>query len=418
MILPIGLRFETPNFGVGRRQICFERVRPVWGNNGILSLEGVTQFASDHDEACEIARQHERDFRGMILSEEIVPVWHEDFPEVDGYYVLTEVELPTASPYAFHPLRLELLRIGSANDLKFESVLLGTVKDNGYSVTEGGSEPIHAPPLDHKNYAPRHSTTITRNVAYEGDLTVYRDINFAIDPKWNSAPIDWFRGAAYIGRRDPLYPQYGPISGTTLYDDPIGDIETGNGIVKFWIEGANPMISFWDGTAWRDKALFFVDVADVAVSAWNKVAIQDNRPERCALVYEGGANGSIKLYVSLRRGDRGISCVLTSDLATRLGVFDGLTTAMTITAGGAGVPGRAVYTAADGNGHKLMFTSMQTFSNTAAVGYIYKDTVTRFDAFVGMELSGAAAGNSSASLALQYAAALREEIRVLSTVTV
>lgn len=408
MILPIGLHFDTPNFGIGRRQICFERVRPVWGNNGSLSLEGVTQFAYDHDEACEIARQHERDFRGMILSEETVPIWHDDMPEIDGYYTLTEVELPTASKYAFHLVRFELARVGSFNDLKFESVLQGTVKDNDFTITESGAEPIHAPPLGHENYAPRHSTTVTRNVAYEGDLTVYRDVDFDTDRKWNCDPRNWFRGAAHISRRDPLFPQYGPISGTTLYDVELEDIEIGNGIVKFWVQPDALYTSFWDGTAWRDKPIFFVSEGS-AITTWNKVAIRDNRPERCALIFEGGTTGSVKLQVAVQRGDRGISCLLTSDASTTLGVFDAALTDMTITSN------RAVYTAADANGHKLMFASMLTFSSTAADGYIFKATTTRFDAFVGMELSGAPAGNDAASLALNYAAALREEVRTLSS---
>lgn len=408
-MLPVGLHFDNPNCGIGRREISFERVRLTWASNGVLALEGVVQFAPDHAQACEIARQHERDFRAMVAAEETLPVWHNDFPEIDGSYIVSDVVLPTASPYDFHLLRLELIRIGSSNDLTFESVVLGTVKENDFSVDVAGSEPILAPPIGHTNYTPpsSYASTVTRNVAYEGDITVYRDIDYDVDPKWAVSARDANRGAATISRRTPLFPQYGPISGTSLFSAQLEDIEIQNGITRFWIDGITPWVSFWDGTAWRDQSVFFVGEASAAVSIWQHVTILDNRPERCSLVYEGSAGGSVKLYVSLRRGERGVSCVLTADSATRLGVFGSPLSAVTITSN------RALKTAADANGHKLLFVSMRNFSNVSGDGYIYVDAATRFDVLVSAELASSAAGNTAATIGAQAASAVRETVRAL-----
>lgn len=407
MILPVGLRFDTPNFGIGRRQICFERIRPVWGNQGILSVEGVVQFAVSHAHACEIARQHERDFRGMIASGETVNVWHDDFPEIDGFYILTEVELPTASPYAFHQLRLELARIGSSNDLRFESVLLGTVRDNDYSITEGTSEPMHAPPLGHVGYSPPHASQITRNVAYEGAMTIYRDIDYDTDPRWSVSARDALRGAVTISRREPLYPQYGPIAGETLYDiESVEDIEIGNGIVRFWAtENLGVRFEAWDGTAWRSQPLG-LGVGGVAPT-FDRVAILLNTPQRCTLKYEfaESTSGMTEVKVSVIRGERAIRIQINRDVTGILAASTGV--ASTITSN------RVVRTTADANGHKVFLVTMQTPTSDAGSGTVAVNG-TSFAVDASVELSGAGAGNTAATIAAQLAASLREDVRELS----
>lgn len=405
MILPVGLHFDTPNFGIGRRQICFERVRPVWGNSGVLSLEGVVQFATYHAQACEIARQHERDFRGMIVSGETLPVWHEDFPEIDGFYVLTDIDLPTASPYAFHQVRFELSRIGSTNDLRFESVLLGTVRDNDYSITEGSSEPMHAPPLGHQGYSPPHASQIVRNVAYEGDMTVYRDIDYDIDPRWSVDAKDALRGAATIRRRQTLYPQYGPIAGETLYDvASVEDIEIGNGIVRFWAtENLGVHFEAWDGTSWTDQPLGLG--IDLETPTFERVAILLNTPQRCALKYEYADpdSGMTEVKVTVIRGERGIRFQIDRDVSGTLAASTGV--ASTVTSN------RIVRTT--GNPHKVFLATMRTPTFDAGTGTLAV-TDTSLDFFASVELSGAGAGNTAATLGPQYAASLREDVRELA----
>lgn len=397
------------NLRVGRRQVAFEFARPAVAEDGELVLQGFIKFADDHSQACEIARMHRRDWFGYVDSQEVIPVVSDDFPEVNGFYVLDDLDLPTDVSSPFHEVELELVRVGSYSDLRFESALIGTVKDNNFSLVEADAEPMHAPP-PHTGYDPRHTTSVTRGVAYQDDLTVYRDIPFSVDPKWSARPEDWYTAAATISRRDPLWPQYGPIAAETLYghETIVEDVEIGNGIVRFWMRGNGAAtVGFWDGTAWRDKSVIFVSEG-VSLTQIDHMTILRNSPERCTVRYYGtpaSEQGRVGLDVTVRRGDLGIACLLHSDASGTLGVFDGALTDMTVT------DNRMVYTSADSNGHKLMFATMHTFSSTAADGFMFKGSTTSFDVFIGMELSGAGAGNQAADLAAQYAAALNERIR-------
>src|SRR5688572_11450986 len=115
-----------PNFSIGRRSFgLIMDGTPKTAPSGQLVLRGVTQFATDCNDANDIARQHKQDFDGMVDSQELLRVTHEEFPQVDGYYTLVDVELDPDSPWIVHPLVLTLQRVGSANDVKFETRLVG-----------------------------------------------------------------------------------------------------------------------------------------------------------------------------------------------------------------------------------------------------------------------------------------------------
>lgn len=374
-------------------------------SRGVLELEcwhrpGTGISDDDH----EVVRAIRNDLQGQIG--DLIPLVWDGPAFLTGWYVLREAEVGTIDPGRAFPCNLTLEYFGSANEVKFESRLVGKVKTNDFSVTDSSSEPFVAPP-PHVNFDPRHATTTARKIAGESDLTVYRDVSLAIDPKWSCEPEDWYIGAATVQRRMPLYPEMGPIGGTDGFFDALEDVELNNGAVRFWYSADGLFyVGFWDGTAWRDKGVYFV-AEGLAVPTWNSVAIIENRPEKCSLRYEGGTTGRVTLDVSLRRGAMGVSTLLTVDTAGTLGVYDALLTDVTVTSN------RAVYTAADANGHKLILASPRAFGNTAADGYIWKASSTQFQAFVGMELSGAAVGNQAAALVLQYMAAVSENVRAL-----
>lgn len=399
---------QSPNLRIGRRQFFFDFTKPRPNPGGALEIEGIAVFADKdrHDQACEIARMHKRDFSAMVDSREVVPVVSEEFPEMNGFYRLTDFDLDSEVSFPFHPLTLELRRLGSANDLRFESRLIGTFKENDHSVTEAGSEPLHAPP-PHTTYNPRHSTTITREVAYEGDLTIYRDIDYSVDPTWSALPEDWYVGAATVRRRDPLYPQYGPVVGTSLFSAYLEDYELENGLCRFAMVAGVGQLEFWDEAAWRTFNLNF-RAEGGNFTNWDHIAILLNRPDRCIVVYEGADNGNVRLTVSLRRGDRGPSFTLTNDNSGTLGIQDASATAMT------DQDPYMEYTSADANGHKLMFVSTKNYTATGASALMEKATTTRFDVGVMLQLSGAAAGNTNATMSNQYFAALAEEVRTVN----
>lgn len=372
-----------------------------------LSLSGGILFEGGRGIRNEVARQHKRDL--ITYRDNVVAVVSSEFPEIDGWYRLRSIDLRVDGPWKIFPFTFELEFVGTAHDLRWESRIIGATADNDFTITT--SEATHAPPINHKGYEVRETTSVSRLVAYDDPITVYRGLTLVggkISKLFSVAPNDFYRGASAVNRRDPLLPEYGPISGTIAHIENVEDIEITNDIVRFWIDGAAaPRVGFWDGTAWRDYVIFFVGEGGSAVTVWNYVAILKNNPEECILRYEGGATGAISLTVSLRRGDLGIACILTSDVSSTLGVYDGLNTNMTVTSN------RSFYTAADGNGHKLGFISARSFSSTPLDGYIYKLASTRFDAFVTNQLSGAAVGNQAAALGAQYMSVQAEDLRAV-----
>lgn len=359
------------------------------------------------DDSHAVARALNNDLHGQIG--DLIAV-HSDGPaRLDGFYVLRQAEIETINQAGRFSCFLTLDYVGSSSDVLFESRLIGTVKENDFDLVEADAEPIHAPP-PHTNYDPRHTTTVDRGVAYEDDLTVYRDVPFTVDPKWGVEASDFYIGAATVQRREPLYPELGPIGGTQLFIEQPEDIKLTNGIVRFWMQDSGvATVAFWDGTAWRDKPLRFVAEGSAIVQI-DHVTILRNSPNRSTVRYYGtppSGNGRVSLDVTVQRGGLGMSCLLRSDASGTLGVFDANLTDMTVTSN------RMAYSSADSNGHKLLFVTMHNYSNTAVDGYMFKNGTTRFDVFVGMELSGAGSGNQAADLAAEYAAALSEDVRAV-----
>jgi hypothetical protein len=376
--------------GIGRSVIQTQLVRSE-RSTGELEIEcWHTPTAADpHAQV----RELRNDLQGQI-GDLVACTW--DGPAVlSGFYILRAADIETVGHRFTCNLALDY--VGSANDLVFESRVVGKVKINDFNFTDASSEPILVPP-PHRNYSPRHASTVSRLVEGSPDLVVYRDIDFAIDPRYSVQPEDYYLGAAEVGRRGGE-----PIGGRNLFVDSFEDIELRNGIARCWLAADGvAWIGRWDGQ-WRDKPVVLVDEG-VGQTDWDHVAILSNRPERCVLRYSGGSK---QLDVSLRRGDAGVSILLTSDVAATKGIYDYALTDMTITSN------RAVYSAADSNGHSLLFASTRTFSSAPLDGNIWKATTKRFDAFVALVLGGAVAGNTAVGLTAQYMAAVAENVRAL-----
>lgn len=367
----------------------------------------MTSFVGESEELHGVARGLRNDLQAHIG--ELIPVVWDGPASITGYYVLRTADLQTINPGSRFDCTLTFDYVGSAQEIRFESRIVAATAENDFSITT--SEVTNAPPIGHKGYRVRESSSVSRGVAYEGTITVYRSLTLddsgKVSKVYSLDPSDYYRGAATVSRRQTLIPEYGPIAGTEVFIEKPEDIDLSNGIVRFWIGNEAVPVAhceFWDGTAWRDYGLYFFAGAS-AVTAWNYVAILKNNPEECILRYEGGTVGEISLTVSLKRGDLGVSCVMTSDISTALGVYDVLTTDMTVTSN------RSFYTAADANGHKLGFISMLSFSSTTADGFIYKSAATRFDVFVTNQLASAPTGNQAAALGAQYMSVQAEDVR-------
>lgn len=199
----------------------------------------------------------------------------------------------------------------------------------------------------------------------------------------------------------------GPLVGLS-YNGPPDGIRPGNQLVRVVGQTVAPalLVQFWDGTAWRDKPID-IRVGGSALAGWTAASISINRPERVSVRYEfGEANGGlVTLDVSIRRGERGIRCKLSRHLAATLGLQSGV--AMTELAS------RMTETAADANGHKLVFVSPRSYTATEGSGRMEKAAVKSFVFFVGLERSGAPAGDTAADIASQALASLTESVGVV-----
>lgn len=391
---------------VGRVTLLGTKFTLTRFDDGIL-LEGHCITKETFRNGSLIARAWESDLKAHKRSRDLIPVFWERREEFDGYYRLRDVELQTRQPYGNYAFMLDLEYAlpgrWSRGDIRFESRLIGAVKTNDHSITT--SQPLLLPP-PHKAYEPTAATTVDRDVYGQGLEAVYLDVDVsdtASHPRWTADPRDYLTGRTKVIRRDPLYPQEDPIAGESIRIDDPEDIGLDNGICRFALVGGKVQIEFWDSTAWR---VYTLDLrADVDFTDWSSVSIRRNQFERTVLRYQGGTNGRYGLSVSMRPGERGVTCVMDADVSSGLGIRSNVN--MNVSAP------RMIYSSADANGHKLMFVSTRTFTTNASVGLMQKNGTQRFDVGITNELSGAPTNNQAAALQSQYFAAVRETVKSL-----
>ena len=163
------------------------------------------------------------------------------------------------------------------------------------------------------------------------------------------------------------------------------------------------LIEFWDGTEWRAKS---IDVwKELVPLGFDTVSILENRPE--VGVFQYGASiaggGRVTVDVTLRRGMRVALFQVAHNASVTLSASPNPTEAMTKT-------NERELGSADGNGHKLMIGSPRTWSQTPATGLLYRVAQT-LTFYVGLELSGAGAGDLALDLSMQAIGVLSETVR-------
>jgi hypothetical protein len=193
------------------------------------------------------------------------------------------------------------------------------------------------------------------------------------------------------------------------YNGPTDEIRLDNRLIRVGpgVPGGELVWEFYDGTAWRTRAIGIL-VAGVGIAGWQVVTILDNRPEQVSARYEYGetAGGRVTLDVTLRRGMRTAMCLLSRNAAALLGLM----CFAPMTATGA----RMREDTADGNGHRLVFVSPRSYTPGPATGAMLSATsVTSFAFFIGLERSGAGAGDLAVDLMNQSLGYLAEEVRAV-----
>jgi hypothetical protein len=294
----------------------------------------------------------------------------------------------------------------------FDHRVSGALLINDHSVVT--AEPYLAPPIGHTALSYRsgisHPGSIVR-VAESGSIRVYRSVSYTLDPKWQVSPANFYTGAAKIESTTGSFPLVGNDFYFEAADIPL--IRMNNGLVRISGSSGAMTLEFYDGTAWRAKNISLVQagVGNI-VGSWGSVTVLDNRPERVALRYleSGIFSGSSEwrnVDIALRRGSRFVEFAFTRMTANTIGVKLTTPAAMTATAE------RMVETAADGNGHKAVFVSSKSYTAGTANGEMTKGSSTAFDFMVGLEVSGAIAGDLAADLAKQYLGYISESVGVV-----
>lgn len=215
-------------------------------------------------------------------------------------------------------------------------------------------------------------------------------------PLWPLAPVA------------PSSVEAGPLAGRSWHG-PVDGFTVDNDLVRVTGRDTTPSfaLEFWDGTAWRAKAI------DVWLSLlplqFSKASVLENRPEVCVVQYEMALNagGRITVDVTLRRGMRFAMFQVNTNKPDILSASPNPTEAMTKT------NERELSTLADANGHRLLIGSPRTWTHTPSTGLLTRSGAKSLSFYVGLELSGAASGDTAADLSMQALGALWEQVRVL-----
>lgn len=329
----------------------------------------------------------------MGLIDRTLPVVFERKTEYNGYYRVTDtntaLEKWQQGPGQVRwSLAMEL--VGPDNAVDLESRLANVVRANDFSLA---GERWHAPPIGHYGYytGPASPTQLVRQ-ASDGPITVYRGVPAGISPRWGCAV-----GSYPVGRVRFLSNTFERTSPGVAVD-AIG-WELLNGLVRLKPGplGTTFLISFWDGTAWRERAWDVRTGADTIVPATHFRALHVVRRDAEVTVLRILAaqpdNGArVLIDLTLRRGARFVEFYVqrtaSGDITVVQDVVEPATTAT----------GYMVSTGEDDNSIRSVVGTARTFTAISSGPGLTKVATTAMDFWIGAELLKPSAGGANAGL--------------------
>lgn len=358
---------------------------------------------------------------GMLVA----VTWSEDSTR-DGFYILRGVTMNllhlTESGYVSFSVELE--RIGSESRTELQSLIAGTVLTNDHGVDEADSEPFHAPPIGVVSYASGAGapTAMTRT-SEDGDVYVFRDVDFDGDPSWSVPPSSYYGGAAEIWVSSRL---------RTGLDAPndVDDFMLNNGLIRVTprltsqVSDGRLKVETYDGTQWDTAIEYGVYFdATTVIPEWHAISLIRNTPEVCVIRLVRDADEAPPtsnrhiLDLRLRRGSRNLECHYswtggTQDIQIRREATEAAT-AVTPTGATSAVGIRA--TANDASGNRYVMATPHTHTQDLVNGRILRATETTMSFMLGAEVggSGAVAGDAAADMMLQYLGHINETVRAV-----
>lgn len=365
-----------------------------WADAGrSVTLSGVL-FNDPTRDRTRIAELHD-DILGLPLS--LVPVQFDIKSHRDGYYrvdssksSLIDLEYQGVMQLTWE---ISLTRQGADNEVDIESRLAGpTNRVNDHSLT---GERWHAPAGGSSAYWVGSATPgeVTRT-GEDGPIVVYRSLPFNDDPRWYS-PVDTYE----LGRTRILDPGERVGVGVEL---PVLDWNMQNSLVEFEVSNTTESFNLQvhNGSAWGQIKRFDLTAGGTPLGAPVSVSVLHNEYERVTVrcLWDVVPSGRIHADITLRRGSRFVEILMRSNAAMTLGV---VRSTPEIAVAGAGFI-RAASNDVDGN--RYIIGSLRSFTSDLNAGSISKDSVTQFDAIIGVEIGGAiaVAGDTGADMMAQY----------------
>lgn len=342
----------------------------------------------------------------VALSGQLVPLTFSQKPYLDGFYWVDEASarLEEWQPQAvgIMPWKLQLTRAGYQGDTDLESRLAGpTTRANDHAAT---GERWHAPPLAHVAYSAGATTpSVVTRTTTDGVLTVYRNVASGVHPRWAVAP------GAYGGARCRFTDSAGIERMATRAPLAATGWQMHNGLVRVSVDGSGSLdIAAWTGGAWRSKLWDVVHGTGPAVvmGAPTLISLLRNDYECVSVRLVKALNpGRITVDLTLRRGSRFVEVYVQHQFGTTLKLTTVTAEATTASTG------YLTATAADAAGNKLVVGSSRSFTADNVQGSIARAATATLDAFVGVQVAAAPAGDLAGDLFKQYLGVPSESVK-------
>lgn len=342
----------------------------------------------------------------MALNGLIIPVSFSQKVHLDGYYRVEEAsgryEEWQPQSVAIMPWSLRMTRVGYSTDTDLESRLSGPLTQATDHAVVG--ERWHAPPIGHTAYTAGAAvpSVVTRTTS-DGVITVYRNLGLGVHPRWSATPVAYVAGRCRFvdaqgferqAVRAPLDP-----TGWTLH----------NGLVRVTVDGSGALaVASWTGGAWQSILwdVYHGTGPAVAMGAPTAVSLLRNDFERVSVRLMKSLNpGRITVDLTLRRGSRFVELYIQHQFGTTLSLQ------RTAAEAGTANTGYLIATAPDAAGNRYVVGSATAFTADAVQGGLSVAATPFLDAFLGVQVAGAAGGDLGADLLAQYLGSPEEHVR-------
>lgn len=154
-------------------------------------------------------------------------------------------------------------------------------------------------------------------------------------------------------------------------------------------------VEFFDGVEWRAKAITLWRTSDPLTFA--RASILQNRPEIVTAQFEASleTGGRVTVDVTLQPGQRHALFQMAHNAPATLQVSPYPLEPMTRT------NERELSDSPDADGHRLLIGSPRAWTHTAGTGLLTRAAAQQLTFYVGLELSGAGAGDLAVDLSMQ-----------------